>query len=75
MPVAIAARSPIRSASSPHGSNVNVAPTHAAERTTPTSVSERSNSSRRAGASAGSPTPTIEKPTWAQVPAARTAQR
>jgi hypothetical protein len=75
IPVAIAARSPIRSASSPHGSSVNVAPTHAAERTTPTCVSDRSNSSRSAGASAGSPTPTMENPTCAHVPAARTAQR
>ena len=74
-PVASTNRSPRRSASRPQGSSVSSVPIQRLSSTTPTCRRLSECSSRRAGASTGSPMITAENEVWAAVPAARTSQR
>src|SRR4051794_28842355 len=75
MPVTRTARSPKRSAAIPQGTSVSTDPSSDAEMRTPVSASERSYSSRSAGASTATPNQIAEYVAWAKVPAASTAQR
>src|SRR5436190_1196195 len=69
------ARSPIRSATMPHGSSVSSSPKLSAASTTPTCVSVRSYPCRICGAIDGRPRRIAEKLAWPTTPAARIAQR
>jgi len=58
-----------------NGTSVRTEPRSDAEMSTPVCASERSYSSRSAGASTATPNQIAEYVDWAKVPAARTAQR
>ena len=68
-------RSPKRSAASPQRRSVQIGPSQTLASAIPTSVSVRSNSSWRVGASTGGLSSTAEYAVAPAVPAARTAQR
>ena len=74
-PAARTRRSPMRSASRPHGKSVPIGPTHGAAITTPTWVRLRPKSLRSAGARTAGAVRSARYAAWAPVPAARTAHR
>ena len=74
-PVAMTARSPIRSARAPHASTVAMLPNVGAARIAPTAASERSNSSRICSAMDARPSSSAAKLPCAIIPTARTTQR
>ena len=69
------ARSPMRSARAPQARRVATTPIVEAPSSAPVAASERSNSERSSGATAGSPSCSAEMLACAVIPTPRTTQR
>jgi hypothetical protein len=74
-PVAITARSPMRSARAPHARTVAMLPNVGAARIAPTAARDRPSSSRICSATAARPSRSAAKLPCATIPTARTTHR